>query len=237
MNFLYNTIQLLYEWGPNFLRGTIATLQIALGGYFFGIAIGIAGAMGKVYGGKILKLFLDIYTTLIRAVPELVLILLIYYAGTSLLNTILDSLGFETVDISGVAAGIFVIGIVQGAYQTEVIRGALLAIPKNETDAGIAFGMSKVKVFRRILLPAMLPLALPGMANLWMICTKETALLAVVGFEELALVTKQAAGKTRLFLEAFTVAIFIYLAITLISNQIFKGLEKYTTQGHPKLNR
>ena len=128
VNFFYNTVQLLYEWGPNFLRGTIATLQIALGGYFFGIVIGIFGALGKIYGGKILKLFLDIYTTLIRAVPELILILLIYYAGTSLLNQILESLGYAAVDISGVAAGILVIGIVQGAYQTEVIRGALLAL-------------------------------------------------------------------------------------------------------------
>ena len=237
MSFFVNTVQLLYEWGPNFLRGVIATLQIALGGYFLGIVIGILGALGKIYGGKILKFNLDVYTTLIRAVPELVLILLIYYAGTSLLNQTLEGLGFEAVDISGVAAGIFVIGVVQGAYQTEVLRGALLAIPKNETDAGKAFGMSKFKVFRRISLPAMIPLALPGMANLWMICTKETALLAVVGFEELALVTKQAASKTRLFLEAFTVAAFLYLCITLISNQFFKWLERRTTRGQPKLDR
>lgn len=236
MSFFANTVQLLYEWGPNFLRGVIATLQIALGGYFLGITIGILGALGKIYGGKILKLNLNIYTTLIRAVPELVLILLIYYAGTSLLNHILEGMGFAAIDISGVAAGVLVIGIVQGAYQTEIMRGAILAIPKNETEAGIAFGMSKFKVFRRILIPAMIPLAIPGMANLWMICTKETALLAVVGFEELALVTKQAAGKTRLFLEAFAVATFLYLCITLISNQFFKWLEMRTTRGHPKLD-
>lgn len=237
MDFIYNTIQLLYEWGPNFMRGTIATLQIALGSYFLGILIGTSAALGKIYGGRGLRLTLNIYTTFIRAVPELVLILLIYYAGTSLLNRTLEALGFEVVDISGVAAGIIVIGIVQGAYQTEVIRGALIAVPKHEADAGIAFGMSRFKVFRRILIPAMIPLALPGMANLWMICTKETALLAVVGFEELALVTKQAAGKTRLFLEAFTVAMFLYLCITLASNVVFKWLERRTTRGHPKLDR
>ena len=91
--------------------------------------------------------------------------------------------------------------------------------------------------FRRITLPAMIPLALPGLANLWMIVTKDTALLAVVGFEELALVTKQAAGKSRLFLEAFTVAAFLYLGITLISNQIFKLLERRATRGLPKLEQ
>lgn len=237
MEFISNTFQLLYEWGPNFWRGTMATLQIAIGSYLLGILIGTCAAAGKIYGGKGLRLSLNIYTTVIRAVPELVLILLIYYAGSSLINLALEGMGFRPIDISGVAAGVIVIGIVQGAYQTEVIRGALIAIPKHETDAGIAFGMSRFKVFRRISFPAMLPLALPGMANLWMICTKETALLAVVGFEELALVTKQAAGKTRLFLEAFTVAMIIYLCITLASNVVFKLVEKRTTRGHPKLDR
>jgi len=235
VSFFANTLNLLIEWGPNFTRGVIATLQIAFGPYFFGIAIGILGALGKIYGGRVLKLLLDVYTTLIRAVPELVLILLLYYAGTSLLNEVLEGAGFRRVDISGIAAGIFVLGFVQGAYQTEVFRGAILAIPKSETDAAVAFGMSRFKVFHRILIPAMIPLALPGMANLWMVCTKDTALLAVVGFEELAQVTKQAAGKTRMFLEAFTVAAFLYLCITLASNVFFRWLDGRTTRGHPKL--
>jgi polar amino acid transport system permease protein len=236
VSFFSNTFDLLIEWGPNFTRGVIATLQIAFGAYFLGIAIGILGALGKIYGGKVLKLVLDVYTTLIRAVPELVLILLLYYAGTSALNQLLETSGFEPVDISGVVAGIFVLGFVQGAYQTEVFRGALLAIPKAETDAATAFGMSRFKLFHRILIPGMIPLALPGMANLWMICTKDTALLAVVGFEELALVTKQAAGKTRMFLEAFTVAAFLYLCITLASNLLFRWLDARVTRGLPKLN-
>lgn len=237
MDFIYSTANLLHEWGPNFLRGLKATLHIAFGAYFLGIAIGILGALGKIHGGRILKLFLEIYTTIIRAVPELVLILLLYFAGTSLLNQALEALGYDPVDIGGVAAGITVLGLVQGAYAIEIVRGALLAVPKGGTDAAIAFGMSKAKAFRRVILPAMIPLALPGMANLWMIVTKDTALLAVVGFEELALVTKQAASKSRLFLEAFTVAAILYLGITLISNVVFKLLEKRTTRGLPKLDQ
>ena len=237
MEFIYSTINLLHEWGPNFLRGLTATLQIAFGAYLLGLTIGVLGALGKIYGGSLLKLVLEIYTTLIRAVPELVLILLLYFAGTSLLNYILESLGYKPVDISGVAAGVAVLGLVQGAYATEIIRGALLAVPKGETEAAVAFGMSKIKTFRRITVPAMIPLALPGLANLWMIVTKDTALLAVVGFEEFALVTKQAAGKSRLFIEAFTVAAFLYLCITLISNYIFKLLERRTTRGQPELNQ
>ncbi|MFK8076719.1 MAG: ABC transporter permease [Granulosicoccus sp.] len=237
MDFLLSTANLLYEWGPNFLRGLSATLQIAFGAYLLGLTIGVFGAMGKIHGGKYLKLSLEIYTTIIRAVPELVLILLLYYAGTSLLNQSLEAFGYNPVDISGVAAGVVVLGLVQGAYATEIVRGALLSVPKGETEAGIAFGMSKSLLFRRITLPAMIPLALPGMANLWMIVTKDTALLAVVGFEELALVTKQAASKSRLFLEAFMVAAFLYLGITLISNQIFRLLERRARRGLPKLEQ
>lgn len=235
MEFIYSTANLLHEWGPNFLRGLTATLQIAFGAYLLGLAIGTLGALGKIHGGRFLSLFLEIYTTIIRAVPELVLILLLYFAGTSLLNQILEMFGYEPIDIGGIAAGIIVLGLVQGAYAIEVVRGALLAVPKGGTDAAIAFGMSRIKAFRRVILPAMIPLALPGLANLWMIVTKDTALLAVVGFEELALVTKQAAGKSRLFLEAFTVAAFLYLGITLVSNAFFKFLEKRHTRGLPSL--
>ena len=135
--------------------------------------------------------------------------------------------------LEGVLAGILVIGTVQGAYSTEVIRGAMLAVPKGQMEAATAHGMGPALRFRRILLPAMLPLALPGLANLWLIVTKDTALLAVVGVEELALVTKQAAGSTRLWLEAFLVAGLFYLAITLVSNQLFRLLEKRVTRGQP----
>ena len=235
MTFFANLLTLLNEWGPNLLRGLLATVQIALGGYILGLTIGLGGALGKIYGGRFTKLLLEIYTTLIRAVPELVLILLLYFAGTQLLNEALQAFGYRPVDISGVAAGIAVLGVVQGAYSTEVIRGAMIAIPKGQIEAGQAFGMSAIKVFRRIMLPAMLPLALPGLANLWLIVTKDTALLAVVGFEELATVAKQAAGKTRFYLEAYLLAASLYLALTLGSNQLFKLMERRVTRGRAAL--
>ncbi|MEN0039977.1 MAG: ABC transporter permease subunit [Pseudomonadota bacterium] len=223
------------EWGPNFWRGLLASLQIAFGGYLLGLLIGVSGAIGKIYGGPVLKWVLEIYTTLIRAVPELVLILLLFYAGTQLLAQGLAALGYERVTISGLAAGIVVLGIVQGAYSTEVMRGAILAIPKGEVEAGAAFGMGSFKIFRRIMIPAMLPLALPGLSNLWLIITKDTALLAVVGYEELALVTRQAAGATRYYLEAYLVAGAIYLLVTLISMKLFNLAENRVTRGRKSL--
>ena len=130
-------------------------------------------------------------------------------------------MGYEALAINGFVAAVFVLGFVQGAYSTEVLRGAIEAIPIGQLEAARAYGMSSFLEFRRVTLPAMLPFALPGLANLWLIVTKDTALIAVVGYTELALTTRQAAGNTKMYLTFFLVAGAIYLAITLVSQQIF----------------
>lgn len=223
-------------WGGNLLRGLLKTFEIALGAYVMGLTIGLAGALGKIYGGPVLRWGLEIYTTLIRAVPELVLILLLYYAGTDLLNQVLEGLGYERVDISGLAAGIYVLGFVQGAYATEVLRGAILAVSPGQVEAAAAFGMSWVKRHHRIVIPAMIPFALPGLANLWLIVMKDTALLAVVGFSELTLETRQAAGATKSYFLFYMAAGVLYLLLTLVSNVAFRWIERRYRRGQPELN-
>lgn len=220
-------------WGGNLLRGLVSTIQIALGAYFLGLALGLCGALGKLHGGPVLRWILDIYTTLIRAVPELVLILLLFYAGTDLINAMLEGLGLDRIDISGLWAGIYVIGFVQGAYSTEVLRGAFQAVPSGQIEATRAIGMSAFTAYRRIVIPAMLPFALPGLANLWLITTKDTALLAVVGFSELALETRQAAGSTRAYFLFYVSAGALYLALTLCSTVLFGMIEHHFRRGQP----
>jgi len=218
-------------WGGVLLRGLLNSIQIAIGGYAFGLLLGVGGAFGKLYGGPILRDLMECYTTIVRAVPELVLILLLYYAGTDALNHVLNLVGIGTVDISGLAAGIFVIGVVQGAYSTEVLRGAIKAVPAGQIEAARAYGMSPFKVMTRVTLPAMLPYAIPGLSNLWLIATKDTALLAVVGFSELTLVTRQAAGATKAYILFFCAAGALYLALTLVSNVFIKIIERHSRRG------
>lgn len=220
-------------WGGNLLRGLLSTIQIAVGAYALGLLIGFGGALGKIYGGPVLRWSLEVYTTLIRAVPELVLILLLYYAGTDLLNTLLESMGFERIDIDGLWAGIYVIGFVQGAYSTEVLRGAFLAVPPGQIEAAKAVGMGRIKRHARVIVPIMVPFALPGLANLWLITTKDTALLAVVGFSELTLETKQAAGGTKAYFLFYAAAAALYLMLTLVSNIIFGFIERHYRRGQP----
>ncbi|SDP74741.1 amino acid ABC transporter membrane protein 1, PAAT family [Phyllobacterium sp. OV277] len=222
-------------WGGNLLRGLANSLQIAVGAFGMGLLIGTFGAYGKLYGGPLVRDIAAIYTTIVRAVPELVLILLLYYAGTDMINRVLEGLGYQRVDISGLVAGIVVLGFVQGAYATEVLRGAIKAIPQGEIEAARAYGMSPTLMMRRITLPAMLPHALPGLANLWLISTKDTALLAVVGFSELTLVTRQAAGTTKAYFLFFIAAGVLYLAITLFSNLILAKVEQWARRGMPSV--
>jgi polar amino acid transport system permease protein len=220
-------------WGGNLLRGLVASIQIALGAFCMGLVIGLFGAYGKLYGGPVTRDLLAVYTTVVRAVPELVLILILYYAGADLINRALMGLGYARVEISGVAAGIGVLGVVQGAYATEVLRGAIQGIPAGQVEAARAFGMPALKLMRRIVLPAMLPLAIPGMANLWLIATKDTALLAVVGFSELTLETRQAAAATRHYFTFFLAAGFLYLMVTMMSGRLFALLERWARRGEP----
>jgi len=218
-------------WGGNLLRGLLASIQIALGAYFLGILIGLGGALGKLYGGPVLRWSLEVYTTVMRAVPELVLILILYYLGTDALNRAREAMGMDPVDIDGLWAGIYVLGIVQGAYATEVLRGAMRSVPAGQLEAAIAFGMPWSLRFRRVMLPAMIPLALPGMANLWLIVTKDTALLAVVGFSELALETRQAAGATKAYFLFYVAAGVLYLGLTLASTVFFSLVERRYRRG------
>lgn len=218
-------------WGGNLLRGALASLQIALGAFALGLGIGTFGALGKLHGGAVTRDLLAVYTVVVRAVPELVLILLLYYAGTDILNQILRAVGQRPVEISGAVAGIVVLGVVQGAYATEVLRGAMQQVPRGQLEAARAYGMGPVQTFRRVTLPAMLPLALPGMSNLWLIATKDTALLAIVGFSELTLATRQAAGSTRAYFTFFLAAGAIYLLMTLVSGRLFGLIEARYRRG------
>ncbi len=220
-------------WGGVLLRGLMTSLTIAFGGYFLGLMLGIGGAIGKLYGGPVLRDLLESYTTIVRAVPELVLIVLLYYAGSDAVNQVLALFGSPPIDINGLVAGIVVIGFVQGAYSTEVLRGAINAIPAGQIEAARSYGMGPGLLVRRITLPAMLPYAIPGLSNLWLIATKDTALLAVVGFTELTLATRQAGGATKAYFLFFCAAGLLYLSVTLVSNVVIRIIERRAGRGLP----
>jgi polar amino acid transport system permease protein len=222
-------------WGFNLFNGAIATLKISALAYLLGLVIGLFGAMGKLSGGKLTRRILDGYTTIVRSVPELLLIVILYYTGTSALNNLLVSIGYGPIRIDGFIAAVAVLGVVQGAYSTEVLRGAIQAIPIGQIEAAKAYGMPPLLLFRRITLPAMLPFAIPGLSNLWLNATKDSALISVVGYLELTKITQQAAGGTKWYFMFYTVAGAIYLLISLVSLKAFGMLDNYVRRGQPKM--
>lgn len=222
-------------WGANLLRGLTNSILIACGAFGIGLGLGTLGAFGKLYGGPVTRDLLAIYTTVVRAVPELVLILILYFAVTDVVNQVLLSFGHERIQISGLAAGIAVLGVVQGAYATEVLRGAIQAVPAGQIEAARAMGMPPGLLARRVTLPLMLSSALPGLANLWLIATKDTALLAVVGFGELVQETRQAAGATKAYFTFFMAAGVLYLVLSIGSGWLFALLERRARRGQPEV--
>lgn len=222
-------------YGDEMLWGAAMSVAIAVLAYALGLLIGIVGALVKLEGSVLSRSIMNGYTTLVRAVPELILILILYYAGTATLNQLLEGAGFSAMAINGFAAAVLVLGFVQGAYSTEVLRAAIQAIPLGQIEAAKAYGMSPWLMFRRVTLPAMLPYAIPGLANLWLIVTKDTALIAVVGYTELALATRQAAGNTKMYFTFFLSAGLIYLIITLVSQRMFGILESHVRRGQRRL--
>lgn len=214
------------DWGPSMLQGAVVTLQISAGAFSVGLIVGLLVAMIKMVGPRPLVLMANAYTSVCRAVPELLLILLLYYAGGDLINFLLAQFDQGPAPINGFMAAVVVLGIVQGAYAAEIIRGAIQAIPPGHIEAARAFGCNRRLVLQRIILPEMLPFAIGGLSNLWLILIKDSALISVVGYSELLFTTKQAAGSTREYLLFYVSVSAVYLLITLLSNLLFSRIDR-----------
>jgi polar amino acid transport system permease protein len=223
-------------FGDELLRGVFVTVYIAALAFILGLVLGLIGAVAKLYGGIVSRLIANFYTTVIRSIPELVLILFLFFAGTRGISTIGELVGYGPVEVNGTFAAILVLGFVQGAYSTEVLRGAIQAIPIGQIEAARAYGMSPFQTLKRVIFPAMLPNAIPGLANLWLSVIKDTALIMVTGASaELGGTTRAAAGFTKQYFLFYFVALIIYYTLTKISNFFIDRLERYVRRGQPKL--
>jgi polar amino acid transport system permease protein len=219
-------------WSDELIFGMLLTLQISFCGYIIGLVFGLIGAWGKLSGNKASFWVAESYTTLVRAVPELLLILLLYYGGPDAIKHLLISLGWaEDFQVNGFTAAVVVLGFVQGAYSTEVLRGAILSVPKGQLEAAKAYGMPAALRIRRILFPLMIRYALPGLNNLWVNILKDSSLISVVGLSELVFQSKTAASSTKHYFFFYTAAGVIFLVLTYISNTGIGFLERRVNRG------
>jgi arginine/ornithine transport system permease protein len=214
------------------LQGSALTVGVSLAALVVSVVLGLLGAAAKLSGRPVLVGLATGYTTIIRGIPELVLMLLVFYGGTIGLNKLIEALGSENfVDINPFAAGVLTIGFIYGAYMTETFRGAIMAIPKGQMEAAWAFGMSRSQTFMRITAPQMVRYALPGFTNNWLVLIKATALVSLIGLQEMTYLAKQASAATRSPFEFFLFTAALFLIYTSVSLWALGKLNKRYSLG------
>jgi histidine transport system permease protein/arginine/ornithine transport system permease protein len=217
----------VWEYRMLLLSGTAVTIQLALSSLALSVLLGLVGAAAKLAKSSLSNRIASAYTTLIRGVPDLVLMMLLFYGGQQIVNDLGSLTGlWGYVEINQFIAGVWSIGFVFGAYMTETFRGAILAIPRGQIEAGISVGMRPSQIFRRITWPQMVRHALPSFTNNWLVLIKATALVSVIGLHDLVWNASTAGRSVR---EPFTfmfAVLVIYLILTACSDVGLRWIER-----------
>jgi arginine/ornithine transport system permease protein len=215
----------LSAYYSSILYGALLTVGVSLAALVVASVLGLIGAAAKLSGKPPLVALATVYTTIIRGIPDLVLMLLVFYGGSIGLNNLLEALGSDvTPNIDPFTAGVLTLGFIYGAYMTETFRGAILAIPRGQFEAGAAFGMSPRQVFLRITAPQMVRYALPGFTNNWLVLIKATALVSLIGLQEMTYLAKQASAATRSPFAFFLFTAGLFLIYTWASLVLLRKL-------------
>ena len=224
----------LSGYGSVLWDGTWMTIKLALLSLLLSVIIGLIGAVCKLSRINMVRYVATVYTTLIRSVPDLVIMLLLFYSLQLGLNSITDSLQMDQIDIDPFAAGVITLAFIYGAYFTETFRGAFQSVPKGQIEAAYAYGMTPFQVFRRVLFPQMMRFALPGIGNNWQVLIKATALVSLIGLTDIIKITQDAGRSTMQVFYFSVLAAAIYLAITTVSNLVLMWLERRYSAGVKK---
>jgi len=222
----------LKGYGWMLWEGLLMTIQIGLCALLLAMVMGLVGAWGKLARNPVGRLAATTYTTVIRGIPELLLLLIIFYGTPTLVQNLATRMGHDIIiDFNPFIAGVLTLGFIYGAFSTEVFRGAFLAVPRGQVEAAHACGMSKGLAFRRIMLPQIWRFALPGLGNVWMVLIKATALVSVIQLDELMRMAFIGMGVTKLPFNFFLVAALMYLGITAVSMVGQQYIEAWANRG------
>ncbi|RFZ87369.1 ABC transporter permease subunit [Shinella sp. WSJ-2] len=221
-------------WGALLLVATLMTLAVTATALLIGAVLGTVVATAKLSGNMLLVGLGNVYTTVFRGVPELLIIYLIYFGGSSAVTAVGQWLGYEGfLGLPSFAAGALAVGIISGSYQAEVYRGAYLAIAKGELEAASAIGMNRMLRLRRVVMPQVLRYAIPGLGNVWQLTLKDSALISVTGLAELMRTSQVAAGSTRQYFLFYIVGGVLYLLLTSFSDRLFNRAERRANRSMP----
>lgn len=219
-------------WGGLLLQAAGMTVLVSACAFLLGLMLGALGAWAKLSRSRVAAWIATAYTTVLRGVPDLLVIYLFYFGGSQVLTGVNRLFGGEGfLGLNGFVAGALAVAVVSGAYQTEVLRAAVSAIPRGQAEAGRALGLRSALVVRLVLAPQILRVALPGLGNVWQMVVKESALVSVTGLVELMRQVSIAAGSTRRPFEFYATGAAIYLVLTTLSGLLFTWAERRAGRG------
>jgi octopine/nopaline transport system permease protein len=220
-------------WGDELLIATLMTIAVSVTAMLVGFLFALIFTPLKLSKNKFFNFIANSYTTIIRGVPELLVIYLFFFGGTGAVMFVASIFGYnEYIEINAFITGAFAIGIISGAYSTEVFRGAIQSIDKGQFEAVKVLGLSKFQQFFKIILPQTLRLAIPNLSNVWQITLKDTSLISVTGLVEIMRQSYIAAGSTRDPLFFYSFAAVLYLLLTFLSMKLINRLEVRYSKGY-----
>jgi octopine/nopaline transport system permease protein len=228
----YYDLMVTQGWGFALAIAALVTLAVSVSALIVGAVFGALAAWSKLTGGRALRVVADSYTTVLRGIPDLLVIYLFYFGGSSALGAIGRLFGYDGfIGLPAFATGAIAVGLISGAYQAEVYRGAYLFIARGELEAARAVGMNRMLLFRRIILPQALRFAIPGLGNCWQMALKESALISVTGLVELLRQAQVGSGSTRQPFDFYMTAAALYLLLTTASGYLFDKAETRANRG------
>jgi His/Glu/Gln/Arg/opine family amino acid ABC transporter permease subunit len=216
----------ILKYLPLILRGTLITVSLAVAALLLATFLGGLGAAGKLSRNRLLRILAHAYTSLVRGVPDLVMLLLIYFGGQRAINLTMMALGMDGVDVSTFWAGVIAIGFIYGAYLAETFRGAFLTIPRGQAEAASALGMGPFATLWNVTVPQLVRFALPGYANVFQVLVKSTAVVSIIGLQDLVGMAGDVGKTLHQPFTFYAVAFAIFLGITWVSQRIFYWLER-----------
>ena len=220
-------------WGDELFYATLMTLAVSITAMLIGFLFALIFTPLKLSKHKSLNLIGNFYTTIIRGVPELLVIYLFFFGGSGAIMFVASMFGYnDYIEINAFMTGAIAIGIISGAYSTEVFRGAIQSIDKGQFEASKVLGIKKNIQFYKVILPQMLRLAIPNLSNVWQITLKDTSLISVTGLVEIMRQSYIAAGSTRDPLFFYSFAAVLYLLLTYFSMKLLNRLEVKYSRGH-----
>ena len=219
-------------WGDELFVATLMTIAVSITAMIIGFFFALIFTPLKLSKNKFLNLFANSYTTVVRGVPELLVIYLFFFGGSGAIMFVAQIFGYnEYIEINAFTTGAFAIGIISGAYSTEVFRGAIQSIERGQFEACRVLGIKKYIYIYKVIIPQMLRLAIPNLSNVWQITLKDTSLISVTGLVEIMRQSYIAAGSTRDPLFFYSFAAVLYLMLTFFSMQLINKLEKKYSRG------